>query len=63
MAPPNSEQSEESQARQSWWRLRSALTVFGGFARSSQPWLIAQTGDGLSPSYYLMFTACAASSR
>ena len=30
-----------------------AVTVFGGFAPFVATWLIAQTGDSLSPSYYL----------
>ena len=34
-----------------------AVTVFGGFAPFVATWLIAQTGDSLSPSYYLIFTA------
>jgi MHS family proline/betaine transporter-like MFS transporter len=34
-----------------------SVTVFGGFAPFVATWLIAQTGDPLSPSYYLMFTA------
>jgi MHS family proline/betaine transporter-like MFS transporter len=34
-----------------------AVTIFGGFAPFVATWLIAQTGDSLSPSYYLMFTA------
>jgi MHS family proline/betaine transporter-like MFS transporter len=35
----------------------SAVTVFGGFAPFIATWLIAQTGDPLSPSYYLVATA------
>ena len=31
--------------------------IFGGFAPFLATWLIAQTGDPLSPSYYLMATA------
>jgi MFS transporter, MHS family, proline/betaine transporter len=34
-----------------------SVTVFGGFAPFFATILIAQTGDPLSPSYYLMFTA------
>jgi len=34
-----------------------AVTIFGGFAPLIATWLIAQTGDSLSPSYYLIFTA------
>jgi MHS family proline/betaine transporter-like MFS transporter len=34
-----------------------SVTIFGGFAPLIATWLIAQTGDALSPSYYLMFTA------
>jgi len=34
-----------------------SVTIFGGFAPFVATWLIAQTGDSLSPSYYLMFTA------
>jgi MHS family proline/betaine transporter-like MFS transporter len=34
-----------------------SVTVFGGFAPFVATWLIALTGDPLSPSYYLMFTA------
>jgi MHS family proline/betaine transporter-like MFS transporter len=33
------------------------VTIFGGFAPFIATWLIARTGDPLSPSYYLMFTA------
>jgi MFS transporter, MHS family, proline/betaine transporter len=33
------------------------VTIFGGFAPFFATWLIAQTGDSLSPSYYLMATA------
>ena len=35
----------------------TAVTVFGGFAPLIATWLIAQTGDPLSPSYYLVVTA------
>ena len=35
----------------------NAVTIFGGFAPFVATWLIAQTGDSLSPSYYLIFTA------
>jgi MHS family proline/betaine transporter-like MFS transporter len=31
--------------------------VFGGFAPFVATWLIAVTGDPLSPAYYLMVTA------
>jgi MHS family proline/betaine transporter-like MFS transporter len=34
-----------------------SVTVFGGFAPFVATWLIAWTGDPLSPSYYLMATA------
>jgi MHS family proline/betaine transporter-like MFS transporter len=34
-----------------------AVTIFGGFAQFVATWLIARTGDPLSPSYYLMATA------
>jgi MFS family permease len=34
-----------------------SVTVFGGFAPFFATWLIAKTGDPLSPSYYLMATA------
>ena len=33
------------------------MTIFGGFAPFVATWLIARTGDPLSPSYYLMATA------
>lgn len=35
----------------------TAVTIFGGFAPLIATWLIAQTGDPLSPSYYLVATA------
>jgi MFS transporter, MHS family, proline/betaine transporter len=35
----------------------TAVSVFGGLAPLVATWLIAQTGDPLSPSYYLIFTA------
>ena len=35
----------------------TAVTIFGGFAPFIATWLIAVTGDKLSPSYYLMATA------
>ncbi len=35
----------------------TAVTIFGGFAPLIATWLIAQTGDPLSPSYYLIATA------
>ena len=35
----------------------TAVTIFGGFAPFVATWLIVQTGDPLSPSYYLMVTA------
>src|SRR5262249_9078609 len=35
----------------------TSVTIFGGFAPFVATWLIAQTGDPLSPSYYLMATA------
>ena len=34
-----------------------SVTIFGGFAPLVATWLIASTGDPLSPSYYLMATA------
>ena len=34
-----------------------SVTVFGGFAPFVATWLIVQTGNPLSPSYYLIFTA------
>ena len=34
-----------------------AVSIFGGLAPLVATWLIAQTGDSLSPSYYLIFTA------
>lgn len=34
-----------------------SVTIFGGFAPFIATWLIANTGDPLSPSYYLMATA------
>ncbi|HEU0157330.1 MAG TPA: MFS transporter, partial [Stellaceae bacterium] len=34
-----------------------SVTVFDGFAPFVATWLIAHTGDSLSPSYYLMVTA------
>jgi MHS family proline/betaine transporter-like MFS transporter len=34
-----------------------AVSIFGGFAPFIATWLIARTGNPLSPSYYLMFTA------
>ena len=35
----------------------TAVSIFGGLAPLIATWLIAQTGDSLSPSYYLIFTA------
>ena len=35
----------------------SGGSIFGGFAPFTATWLIAQTGDPLSPAYYLMATA------
>ena len=35
----------------------TAVSVFGGLAPFVATWLIAATGDKLSPSYYLVFTA------
>jgi MFS transporter, MHS family, proline/betaine transporter len=35
----------------------TAVTIFGGFAPFIATWLIAQTGDPLSPSFYLVVTA------
>jgi MFS transporter, MHS family, proline/betaine transporter len=34
-----------------------SVTIFGGIAPFIATWLIAQTGDPLSPAYYLMVTA------
>jgi MHS family proline/betaine transporter-like MFS transporter len=34
-----------------------SVTIFGGFAPLIATWLIAETGDPLSPSFYLIFTA------
>jgi MHS family proline/betaine transporter-like MFS transporter len=34
-----------------------SVTIFGGFAPFFATWLIAMTGDNLSPAYYLMATA------
>jgi MHS family proline/betaine transporter-like MFS transporter len=34
-----------------------SVTIFGGFAPFFATWLIARTGDPLSPAYYLMATA------
>jgi MHS family proline/betaine transporter-like MFS transporter len=34
-----------------------SVTIFGGFAPLIATWLIHRTGDPLSPSFYLMFTA------
>jgi MFS transporter, MHS family, proline/betaine transporter len=34
-----------------------SVTIFGGFAPFVATWLIAMTGDDLSPAYYLMATA------
>jgi MHS family proline/betaine transporter-like MFS transporter len=34
-----------------------SVTIFGGFAPFVSTWLIAQTGDRLSPAYYMMATA------
>jgi MHS family proline/betaine transporter-like MFS transporter len=34
-----------------------AVTVFGGFTPFIATWLISLTGDSLSPSFYMMFTA------
>ena len=35
----------------------TAVSIFGGLAPLVATWLIAKTGDPLSPSYYLIFTA------
>ena len=35
----------------------TAVSIFGGFAPFVATWLIAKTGNPLSPSYYLIFTA------
>jgi MFS transporter, MHS family, proline/betaine transporter len=34
-----------------------AVTIFGGFTPFVATWLIAMTGNSLSPSFYIMFTA------
>jgi MHS family proline/betaine transporter-like MFS transporter len=34
-----------------------SVTIFGGFAPFVATWLIAETGDPISPSFYLMATA------
>jgi MFS transporter, MHS family, proline/betaine transporter len=34
-----------------------AVTIFGGFTPFVSTWLIAATGNSLSPSFYIMFTA------
>jgi MHS family proline/betaine transporter-like MFS transporter len=34
-----------------------AVSIFGGLAPLIATWLIARTGNPLSPSYYLVFTA------
>jgi MFS transporter, MHS family, proline/betaine transporter len=34
-----------------------AVTIFGGFTPFVATWLIAVTGNSLSPSFYIMFTA------
>jgi MHS family proline/betaine transporter-like MFS transporter len=34
-----------------------AVTIFGGFTPFVATWLIAETGNSLSPSFYIMFTA------
>src|ERR1700675_789310 len=34
-----------------------AVTIFGGFTPFVATWLIAMTGNSLSPSFYMMFTA------
>jgi MHS family proline/betaine transporter-like MFS transporter len=33
------------------------VTIFGGFTPFVATWLIAMTGNSLSPSFYMMFTA------
>ena len=35
----------------------TAVSIFGGLAPLVATWLIAATGNSLSPSYYLIFTA------
>jgi MFS transporter, MHS family, proline/betaine transporter len=35
----------------------AAVTIFGGFTPFVATWLIAVTGNSLSPSFYIMFTA------
>jgi MHS family proline/betaine transporter-like MFS transporter len=35
----------------------TAVSIFGGLAPLVATWLIARTGDPLSPAYYLIFTA------
>jgi len=34
-----------------------AVTIFGGFTPFVSTWLISVTGNSLSPSFYIMFTA------
>jgi hypothetical protein len=34
-----------------------AVTIFGGFTPFIATWLIAETGNSLSPRFYIMFTA------
>ena len=34
-----------------------AVTIFGGFTPFISTWLIAVTGNSLSPSFYIMLTA------
>ena len=34
-----------------------AVTIFGGFTPFVATWLILMTGNSLSPSFYMMFTA------
>src|SRR5215475_11334589 len=36
-----------------------SVTIFGGFAPFVATWLVAQTGDPLSPSYYLLLSIIA----
>jgi hypothetical protein len=43
--------------------LNVSVSVFGGLAPLVATWLITQTGDPLSPSYYLIVTALSACLR
>ena len=49
--------SPERDHRRDAFAFSISVTIFGGFAPFVATWLIAQTDDPLSPSYYLMATA------